>query len=99
MMTPEDLYHYYSNLSTKLGDCSFVTKLEYELFIDLKRTDPKNELFLLDYKTGKNPLFNVLKAYAHFDWECNYCQGMNFVVSWLLKFLQEPDQEDLTKFI
>jgi hypothetical protein len=43
MMTPEDLYHYYSNLSTKLGDCSFVKKLEYELMIDLKRTDPKNE--------------------------------------------------------
>lgn len=98
-MTPEDLYNYYKNLSNRLGNCSFETKLEYELMIDLKRTDPKNEIYQIDYKTGKNPLFNVLKAYAHFDWECNYCQGMNFIVSWLLKFLQEPDPSDTSKFI
>lgn len=98
-MTPEDLYNYYKNLSNRLGNCSFETKLEYELMIDLKRTDPKNEIYQIDYKTGKNPLFNVLKAYAHFDWECNYCQGMNFIVSWLLKFLQEPNSSDSSKFI
>lgn len=42
LMTPEDLYYYYRDLSNRIGECSFETKLEYELFIDLKRTDPKN---------------------------------------------------------
>ena len=30
-------------------------------------------------------------AYAHFDPEVNYCQGMNIVAAWLLKYLQEPN--------
>ena len=57
--------------------------------IDLERTDCHNPLLMKDNcVTGQNPLFNVLQAYAYFDPEVVYCQGMNFVVSWILKFLQ-----------
>lgn len=55
--------------------------------IDLNRTDPGNVVFLKDFSHGSNPLYNVLIAYANFDPEVNYCQGMNMVASWLLKHL------------
>ena len=56
---------------------------------DLERTDLSNMDFKNNYKTGSNPLYNVLNAYAHYDPEVGYCQGMNIIVSWLLKFLKE----------
>lgn len=36
-------------------------------------------------KERRNPLFNVLFAYAHYDTEIEYCQGLNLIVSFLLK--------------
>lgn len=53
----------------------------------MQRTDPGNKVFERDIKKGLNPLFNVLLAYANFDPEVNYCQGMNLVASWLLRNL------------
>ena len=44
---------------------------------------------MIDYKTGKNPLFNVLIAYGFFDEEVGYCQGMNIVTAWILKYTQD----------
>lgn len=38
-------------------------------------------------------MYNVLNAYAHLDPEIGYCQGMNIVVSWILKFLRFYDKE------
>lgn len=38
---------------------------------------------------GENALFNVLNAYANFDTEIGYSQGMNIVVSWILKFMRD----------
>jgi hypothetical protein len=65
-------------------------KLQHDITVDLHRTDPENKIYDPRYNSGNNPLFNVLSAYAHFDPEINYCQGMNLIASWLLKFLQEP---------
>uniref|UniRef100_A0A7S3FVU5 Rab-GAP TBC domain-containing protein n=1 Tax=Strombidium rassoulzadegani TaxID=1082188 RepID=A0A7S3FVU5_9SPIT len=56
---------------------------------DLARTDLGNEDFKVDYKSGRNTLYNVLFAYSTFDPPVGYCQGMNMIVSWLLKFLRE----------
>ncbi len=36
-------------------------------------------------------LFNVLKAYSNWDPHLGYCQGMNFIVGFLLMYV---DQED-----
>jgi len=43
---------------------------------------------------GTNPLFNILNAYANYDSEIGYSQGMNIVGSWILKFMRiEVDGE------
>ena len=34
-------------------------------------------------------MFNLLNAYAHFDPEIKYCQGMNLIAAWILKFMRE----------
>ena len=31
-------------------------------------------------------LYNVLKAYAFYDKECGFSQGMPFIVNWILKY-------------
>ena len=49
------------------------------------------KLFTQDYKTGKNPLFNVLKAYACYDNQLGYVQGVNYIVALLL--VQIGDEE------
>lgn len=53
---------------------------------------PGNKEFLLKSKTGKNRLFNVLKAFQSYDPQIGYCQGMNFLTAMLLQHI--PDEED-----
>lgn len=48
--------------------------------------------FALAADSGKNRLYNVLKAYAAYDPEIGYCQGMNFIAALLLS--QIPSEED-----
>ena len=45
-------------------------------------------------ETGNNSLYNVLNAYAMYDKEIGYCQGMNIITAWLLKFTQEVVEGD-----
>lgn len=42
-------------------------------------------------KSGKNRLFNVLKAYQAYDPATGYCQGMNFVVALLLRHIADEE--------
>lgn len=67
---------------------------EVEMMIekDLSRTFPEIEEFKLDVNSGKNRLYNVLKAYAHYDPEVGYCQGMNYVAAMLLRYIQSEEQ-------
>jgi|TARA_B110001450_G_C17421856_1_gene400180 hypothetical protein len=44
---------------------------------------------------GVNPLFNVLNAYANYDTEIGYSQGMNIVGSWILKFMRKEINGEL----
>lgn len=53
---------------------------------DLHRAEPYNKFNEMPYKTGENSLFNVLIALSYYDPEIGYAQGMNTVVSWILKF-------------
>ena len=46
---------------------------EYGIGKDLKRTVTTNKEFALDPKSGKNRLYNVLKAYSSYDLEVGYC--------------------------
>ena len=56
---------------------------------DLSRTVPGNAEFMLSPSSGKNRLFNLLKAYTAYDPAVGYCQGMNFIASMLLRVI--PD--------
>lgn len=57
---------------------------DFRIEKDLYRTLPGNKDFMQTSKSGKNKLFNVLKAYQAYDPATGYCQGMNFVVALLL---------------
>ena len=60
-----DLYEFYRSQEDE--------EYTYNIKLDLKRTALGNEDFKIDPATGKNPLFNVLNAYAHYDPVINYC--------------------------
>ncbi|KAJ3221446.1 GTPase-activating protein [Chytriomyces hyalinus] len=51
---------------------------------DIPRTFPKHPMFKDDSSEGQKALFNVLSAYAAYDHDCGYCQGLTFVVAPLL---------------
>jgi hypothetical protein len=57
---------------------------EYMISRDIYRTLPETQLFSKDYKTGENPLYNVLKAYSSYDNKIGYVQGMNYLAALLL---------------
>ncbi|KAJ2423575.1 GTPase-activating protein, partial [Coemansia sp. RSA 2524] len=53
---------------------------EKQIRHDLARTFPKLDYFRDADGAGQEGLFNVLRAYALFDPEVGYCQGLSFVV-------------------
>lgn len=42
---------------------------------------------------GSNPLFNILVAYANFDRDAGYGQGLNFVAAFILLNTKVPNPE------
>lgn len=76
---PKSLYEHYRDH----GDAEVFRKINK----DLDRTQIGNINYKIDPKTGKNMLFNVLNAYAMYDHQTCYCQGMNFIVALLLTHL------------
>ena len=49
------------------------------------------ELWEEDLSCGNNKLFNVLKAYANYDNEIGYVQGMNYIVAMLLFYITDEE--------
>ncbi|KAJ1828346.1 GTPase-activating protein [Coemansia sp. RSA 2599] len=66
-------------------------KNEKQIKHDLARTFPRLEYFRDSAGAGQEGLFAVLRAYALYDTEVGYCQGLGFVVGPLL--LNMPDEE------
>lgn len=65
-----------------------------EIVKDITRADLGNTDFEKPAEyNGNNALFNVLNAYANHDTDIGYSQGMNIVVSWILKFMRHVDLE------
>lgn len=85
--SPLDLY---SSLLAK-------TDPETESWIkkDLARTLPNIAEFNAPGASGKNRLYNILKAYAQYDPQVKYCQGLNYVAAMLLLYI---DKEELAFF-
>mmetsp|Transcript_30001 Transcript_30001/g.39860 ORF Transcript_30001/g.39860 Transcript_30001/m.39860 type:complete len:148 (+) Transcript_30001:152-595(+) len=59
---------------------------------DIDRTLADLNFCQENQESGENRLFNILVAYANYDNEVGYVQGMNFIVALLLFYL--PDQEE-----
>lgn len=51
------------------------------------------QLWREDHQGGNNKLYNVLKAYANYDNEVSYVQGMNYLAGLLLFYI--PDEEQV----
>lgn len=79
-------------------------QVDYDDFRDRVKEDPsliKNveEVIMLDVQRsvhnmpGVDPqvLTNILKAYALFNKEIEYCQGMNFIAGFLLMVLRDEE--------
>ena len=58
---------------------------------DISRTFPSLEMFHDAQGTGQASLFRILVAYARYDPEVSYCQGMGFIVALFLTYLSEED--------
>lgn len=60
------------------------TKCENVIQRDINRTFPANAAFKEIGGSGQDALFKVCKAYAVYDTEVGYCQGLTFIAASLL---------------
>lgn len=67
------------------------TEIEITIEKDLTRTFPGVEEFKLPIESGENRLYNVLKAYANYDPQVSYCQGMNYIAAMLLTHISNEE--------
>jgi len=58
---------------------------------DLARTFPKHDIFINQSELGQKGLQKVLRAYAVYDQEVGYCQGMGFLAALFLMYMTEED--------
>ena len=58
---------------------------------DVDRTLAQLGLWGEDLFAGNNKLYNVLMAYANFDQEVGYVQGINYIVAILLFYIQDEE--------
>ena len=65
---------------------------EYQIKLDVDRTMRELNLWPEDSLGGKNKLFNVLKAYANYDNEVSYVQGMNYIAGLLLFYIDDEEK-------
>ncbi len=59
---------------------------------DVSRTLSYLKMWNEEHTGGNNKLFNVLKAYANYDNEVSYVQGLNYVVGMMLYFIEDEEQ-------
>jgi hypothetical protein len=81
---------------------------EYAIEKDISRTFPAHPDFRTPTSPGSSPgqatspgqakLFKVLKAFANFNQEIDYCQGMNFIVGVLVLHMTEEVQTFIMNF-
>eukprot|EP00026_Physarum_polycephalum_P001327 Phypoly_transcript_01328.p1 GENE.Phypoly_transcript_01328~~Phypoly_transcript_01328.p1 ORF type:complete len:341 (-),score=25.61 Phypoly_transcript_01328:230-1252(-) len=62
-----------------------------QIDLDVNRTSRNHALFCERYGKGQQMLFNILRAYAVFDAEVGYTQGMSGIGALLLMYMSEED--------
>ncbi|ORZ25044.1 rab-GTPase-TBC domain-domain-containing protein [Absidia repens] len=65
------------------------TSNERQIDLDIPRTMHGHIMFRQRYGSGQCALFNVLRAFAGYDEEVGYCQGMANVVAMLLMYCED----------
>jgi len=58
---------------------------------DIKRTFSKHQFFVDNCALGQLELFRVLRAYAAYDSEVAYCQGMGFLAAVIVCYIPSED--------
>ena len=86
----------YASLSSEsaLADTEGMSKSAKTIDVDLYRTFPTTDAFMKDTPEGEENLRRlrrILRAYAEYDEEVGYCQGMNFVVATLTVFQRDEE--------
>jgi len=66
--------------------------VESTILKDVTRTFTDLPFFVEDSEAGNNKLFNVLKAYANYDTEVSYVQGINYIVALMLLHIEDEEQ-------
>lgn len=69
------------------------TKCEDVIQRDINRTFPAHKVFRETGGTGQDSLFKVSKAYAVYDQEVGYCQGLSFVAATLLLHVSKTERK------
>jgi TBC1 domain family member 10 len=82
---------YNTEIYQKLLDEPLPEEDEFCIGKDLARTISGFSDFKLDPLSGKNRLYNVLKAYANFDKEVGYCQGINYLAAFFIVNIEEDE--------
>ncbi|XP_062258058.1 growth hormone-regulated TBC protein 1-A-like [Platichthys flesus] len=68
-------------------------KLKETIQTDINRTFPNNVLFQSKAEPGlQRALYNVLLAYGHHNQTVGYCQGMNFIVGYLIIITKDEEK-------
>ncbi|CAG8570316.1 4306_t:CDS:2 [Funneliformis mosseae] len=62
---------------------------ERQIDLDIPRTLHKHIMFRTRYGSGQRALFNILRAFANYDKQVGYCQGMANVGTILLMYYPE----------
>jgi len=62
---------------------------ENQIDLDINRTLRNHIVYRQRYGPGQQRLFNVLRAYANYDTEVGFCQGMASVAAFLLIYCKE----------
>lgn len=73
-----EMHERYRILISKETDCQPIIER------DINRTFPANKFFCEKDGPGQDALFKVSKAYAVYDAEVGYCQGLSFIAASLL---------------
>uniref|UniRef100_A0A182JVN4 Rab-GAP TBC domain-containing protein n=1 Tax=Anopheles christyi TaxID=43041 RepID=A0A182JVN4_9DIPT len=78
-----EMFDSYRVLITKETSCESVIQR------DINRTFPAHKFFKENGGTGQENLYKVSKAYAVYDTEVGYCQGLSFIAASLLLHMPE----------
>ncbi|XP_063972215.1 rab GTPase-activating protein 1-like isoform X2 [Diachasmimorpha longicaudata] len=79
----QDMMDKYRILITKESSCESV------ILRDINRTFPAHDFFKETGGLGQDSLYRISKAYAAYDEEVGYCQGLSFLVASLLLHMPE----------